>query len=302
MTAPRPAIEDTPMPIDPGPATHRTADPRQMARHRAALRAEPAPAAAPEPSAIYPFVLAHPVAESAVRRMAENGGEPPHVVHLSQEIRIRRLPRPHERIGTALQVLGVRTQPRGSTVAVAITLSGEGGEDGEGAQGGGPVGELVSTVLLSGTSLEAFGEVPRPAAPVRGDPGEAAVLTHSLSAEWIARYAEAADDRNPIHLDPAAARAAGFGTVIAHGMGVAGLVCEEIVDRFAGGSPARVLSIGARFSAPVEAGEPVETTLQPDAGARVIGFSCRTAAGLAIKGGRVELAGPRGAAEREADA
>lgn len=293
MTSPRPAIEETPMPIDPGPATHRTPDPRQMARHRAALRAELAPAATPEPSPIYPFVLAHPVAESAVRRMAENGGEPPNVVHLSQEIRIRRLPRPQERIGTALQVLGVRAQPRGSTAAVAITLNGEGGD---------PVGELVSTVLLSGTSLEAFGEVPRPAAPVQGDPSEAAVLTHSFSAEWIARYAEAADDRNPIHLDPAAARTAGFGTVIAHGMGVAGLVCEEIADRFAGGSPARVLSIGARFSAPVEAGEPVETTLQPDADARVIGFSCRTAAGLAVKGGRVELAGPRGAAEREADA
>jgi acyl dehydratase len=36
------------------------------------------------------------------------------------------------------------------------------------------------------------------------------VLTHELTVDTIRRYAEASGTWNPIHLDPAAGRAAGF--------------------------------------------------------------------------------------------
>ena len=36
--------------------------------------------------------------------------------------------------------------------------------------------------------------------------------------EMLARYAEASGDTNPLHLDPAFARKAGFDDVIVHGM------------------------------------------------------------------------------------
>ncbi|QBI54923.1 MaoC/PaaZ C-terminal domain-containing protein [Streptomonospora litoralis] len=290
MTAPRPATDDTAPPPEPAPASHVMADGSRMALHRAALRADLGPASTPEPSPIYPFVLAHPVADATVRGMADDGAESPSVVHLGQEIRIRRLPRPAEEIGAAPEVLAVRAQPGGCNVAVRITLTDAAGE---------PVAVLLSTVLLSGASPAPFGTAHRMSAPARSGSGEAVGVTHRLSEEWIADYAEASGDRNPIHLDPAAARAAGFDTVIAHGMGVLGLACEEVVDRFAAGSPARVRSIGARFSAPVGAGEPLTMALEPDAdpAGGPVAFSCRTGRGLAVKGGWVELHPARGAAE-----
>jgi acyl dehydratase len=46
----------------------------------------------------------------------------------------------------------------------------------------------------------------------------------AISRADIARYAEAADDMNPLHVDDAAARRAGYPSVIAHGMLGAGLL------------------------------------------------------------------------------
>ena len=43
-------------------------------------------------------------------------------------------------------------------------------------------------------------------------------LTWEVTREQIAAYADASGDRNPIHLDESAARAAGLPGVIAHGM------------------------------------------------------------------------------------
>lgn len=113
-----------------------------------------------------------------------------------------------------------------------------------------------------------------------------------MTEEWIARYARASGDLNPIHLDRDAARAAGFASVIAHGMSVVALAVEEITDRYAEGDPARVRGIGARFSSPVAPGEPLRLELQPDAAGRVVRFTGRTPAGPAVKSGWVQLAGP----------
>lgn len=40
----------------------------------------------------------------------------------------------------------------------------------------------------------------------------------AIDRELLARYAQASNDRNPLHLDPEAARRGGFADVIAHGM------------------------------------------------------------------------------------
>lgn len=53
----------------------------------------------------------------------------------------------------------------------------------------------------------------------------------TLSREMLQSYARASLDPNPIHLDDAAARAAGLPGVIAHGMLIAGLI-QERAQRF----------------------------------------------------------------------
>ncbi|MGH7612040.1 MAG: MaoC family dehydratase, partial [Candidatus Dormibacteria bacterium] len=74
-----------------------------------------------------------------------------------------------------------------------------------------------------------------------------------LSQERINAYANASGDHNPIHLEQAAASAAGLPSTIAHGLLTLGVACA-LVERWAG-EGAFVERISCRFSAPVRAGE-----------------------------------------------
>jgi acyl dehydratase len=78
------------------------------------------------------------------------------------------------------------------------------------------------------------------------------LVTAPLSADDFARYAEASGDHNPLHLDHAAALAAGQPTVIAHGMLVMGLL-GRVATEFVGAG--RLHELHTRFVAPTRPGE-----------------------------------------------
>ncbi|OBB00532.1 3-alpha,7-alpha,12-alpha-trihydroxy-5-beta-cholest-24-enoyl-CoA hydratase [Mycolicibacterium fortuitum] len=67
-------------------------------------------------------------------------------------------------------------------------------------------------------------------------------------------------DRNPLHSDPAFAKAAGFDRPILHGLCTYGIGCKAIVDNLLDGDVSQVASYGARFAGVVFPGE----TLQAD--------------------------------------
>ncbi len=74
-------------------------------------------------------------------------------------------------------------------------------------------------------------------------------------------------DRNPLHIDPAVARAVGFQEPILHGLCTYGVVCRGFVKEVLQGDPGRVKSYSARFSAPVIPGELLQTKawqIRPD--------------------------------------
>ena len=77
-----------------------------------------------------------------------------------------------------------------------------------------------------------------------------------VSAADLTGFAEWSGDRNPIHLDPAAARAAGFDNVVAHGaLGLAlalGLASQMELTR---GSLVALAGINWHFKAPVYPGD-----------------------------------------------
>ena len=76
----------------------------------------------------------------------------------------------------------------------------------------------------------------------------------AVTSEDLARYAVASGDTNPLHLDPAFARKAGFPDVIVHGMLTMALLGRLVTESF----PARrVLGFSARFGAPLGVGEAV---------------------------------------------
>ncbi|MFD3914574.1 MaoC/PaaZ C-terminal domain-containing protein [Streptomyces sp. NPDC058603] len=282
----------------PALAVTRTVTAEEIAAYRGAVRATLPAARDQLASPVHAFVLAHTVAEHTVAALTADEPGPVSVVHLGQDIRCRRLVRPGEQVTVRLDVLGARREPRGIRVALRSRLTGDGTDSMELAGstdpgGTEPFAELVTSALLAGaTALEPFGEISGGAsAPAPAGAAEPATVVHEPTVEWIRRYARASGDENPIHLDADAARAAGFGSVIAHGMSVVALAVEEITDRYADGDAGRIRGIGGRFSAPVAPGEPLRFDLQPDAARRVVRFGCRTPAGPAVKSGWVELAG-----------
>lgn len=79
--------------------------------------------------------------------------------------------------------------------------------------------------------------------------------TWEVTRDQIRAYAEASGDRNPIHLDDAAARAAGLPGVIAHGMlGMAQLA--NFVVAYAG-DHRRLRRLRCRFSGMVLPGDTI---------------------------------------------
>lgn len=261
----------------------------EIATYRNVVRAAIAPPGpaegAPKASPIHAFVLASPAFDQAVSMVNSAGQDasgPTGRVHLSQEIRLQRLVRPDERVTIEVTVLGARRESRGVRLALRSVLVGSAGS---------PFAELMTGALLVGaTAPDPFGDIP--SSPVPGSAtAQPVVVTRQVSTEMVHRYAEASGDDNPIHLDPDAARAAGFPGVIAHGMSVMALVCEEVIDRYASGDAAAIRGIAGRFSSPVLPGESLDISLQPGDDGRIVRFSCTTPQGPALKSGWVEIAG-----------
>jgi len=96
-------------------------------------------------------------------------------------------------------------------------------------------------------------------------------------------------DRNPLHCDPAVAKAAGFPRPILHGMCTYGITCRAVLRTYAGYDPTAIKSHQARFSAPVFPGETITVDLWRDDD--VVSFEARVQARgvTVIKNGKTEL-------------
>jgi acyl dehydratase len=87
-------------------------------------------------------------------------------------------------------------------------------------------------------------------------PGDHAAVEQVFTQEDVAAFARLSGDDNPLHLDPVAARAAGFEGTIVHGALVMGLFSRLLGTRLPG--PGTVyLGQEIRFMKPVYPGIPV---------------------------------------------
>lgn len=98
-------------------------------------------------------------------------------------------------------------------------------------------------------------------------------------------------DRNPLHADPAFAKAAGFPRPILHGLCTYGHAVRAVVKAACNHDPARVAHIEARFTAPVFPGETIHTEIWRDE--NVVSFRARLMERdvVVLDHGRVELRG-----------
>jgi NAD(P)-dependent dehydrogenase (short-subunit alcohol dehydrogenase family)/acyl dehydratase/putative sterol carrier protein len=75
-----------------------------------------------------------------------------------------------------------------------------------------------------------------------------------VTPDQATRYAEASGDHNPIHVDPATARAAGLPGVILHGLCTMAFAQRDLVRHY-GGDPRRLKRLAVRFARPVFPGD-----------------------------------------------
>jgi acyl dehydratase len=121
-------------------------------------------------------------------------------------------------------------------------------------------GELLCTVsstlfLRADGGAGSFG-TPPPALPT-GEPGKVDFTDEIATKIDSALLYRLNGDRNPIHVDPAAAAKAGFTRPILHGLCTYGAVGYMLVRTVCGHDPARLRSLGVRFSSPVYPGETI---------------------------------------------
>jgi len=105
------------------------------------------------------------------------------------------------------------------------------------------------------------GPAPRPHALPEREPD---VVVEARTRPEQALLYRLCGDRNPLHADPATARAAGFDRPILHGMCTFGFAAKALLQEACGYRAGRLGGIGARISAPVYPGDVLSTEIWLD--------------------------------------
>ncbi len=153
---------------------------------------------------------------------------------------------------------------------------------------GAVIATVTQTIFCRGDG--GFGGPPRAAPKPHPIPARApdAVCDFATRPEMALIY-RLSGDLNPLHAEPAAAKAAGFARPILHGLGTFGVCGHAVLKTMCAYDPARLVAFAGRFSAPVFPGETIRTEMWRDGA--VVSFRARVVERdvLAIDNGRAEV-------------
>jgi acyl dehydratase len=138
-------------------------------------------------------------------------------------------------------------------------------------------GELLcsvsTTAFLRGDG--GFGGPSGPTRPAHALPDRAPDIAVDLSTlPQAALIYRLSGDYNPLHADPAVAKAAGFPRPILHGLCTYGVAGHALLRALCGYDPTRLRRMDVRFSAPVFPGETIRTEIWREGEGRA-SFRCR---------------------------
>jgi len=97
-------------------------------------------------------------------------------------------------------------------------------------------------------------------------------------------------DTNPLHAEPAVARAAGFARPILHGLATYGIVGHALLKQVCHYDPSGIRSLAGRFSGPVYPGEELEVSFWRDGDVVSLRASVPARGAVVFANGRAELA------------
>ncbi len=153
---------------------------------------------------------------------------------------------------------------------------------------GAQVATLVHTTFCRGDG--GFGGAKRESVPPHAMPERAPDATCDLPTRpEAALIYRLSGDYNPLHSDPAHAKAAGFPRPILHGLATFGVAGHALLKTLCGYDPAKLTAMDGRFSAPVFPGETIRTEMWRDE--NVVSYRARVEGRdvTAISNGRAEI-------------
>lgn len=219
-------------------------DEQQSADYSAAIGDDPVPGVAS------PFYSARLVAGlwRGVYQAPELDTSDQRVLHAEQRMHFARDLRVGEVVDAQAEVVAVVGFGFGDAVIIRSVLTDPAGRE---------LVRMESLLAVQGSSgLPAERDV-QPA-PARG--AEVLRLDRHFGLQTPQRYADAADDHNPLHLDDELARQAGHPSRIVHGMCTLATGVSALVGKLRAHPGQRLEYVTARFSKPVLPGTDVEFT------------------------------------------
>lgn len=179
----------------------------------------------------------------------------PRVVHGEQDFHFHRPIRPGDKLVSRGKMIGYQGLEKGTRAAIVLECRTSDGE---------LVNEQYVTTFVRGLSTgktvgelspdHKFDALLRERAPV------AKVVQH-IDSDQTFRYAPAAGDPMPIHLDEDVARDAGLPGIIAHGLCTMAFVSWAVLTELAGSDVNRLKRFAVRFAKPVLPGDDLETRI-----------------------------------------
>ena len=153
-------------------------------------------------------------------------------------------------------------------------------------------GELIATITqtIFCRADGGFGGPPRSAPAPHPIPQRAPDVVCDLGTRpEAALIYRLSGDLNPLHAEPAVAKAAGYPRPILHGLGTFGVAGHAVLKALCGYDPTRLTAFAGRFSAPVFPSETIRTEMWRDGA--VVSFRARVVERdvIAINNGRAEV-------------
>jgi len=177
------------------------------------------------------------------------GGDLTRMVHGEQTIRYHALLRPWDLIIPRAVIADMEKKESGEILHIDQVLH----------RAGEPVIDMRTSLFYRDDSP---GKPKQSARAAEDAPAEGVEFTRTVrvAEDQPYRYAEASGDDNPIHIDPAAARAVGLPGIILHGLCTMAFAGQAVVEECLGGDAERLAELKVRFSRPVLPGDTLTTS------------------------------------------